>query len=75
MYDLALEYQKRGMPAFVDLQSREFKREVDGYTAIRHQREVGTEYFDHILAVVSGGKAATSAYETSTEAQQFTRRG
>ena len=71
MYDLAAGYRKTGMTAFVDLQSREFKRESDGYTATRHQREVGTGYFDKVLMTVSGGQAATAAYAGSTEEEQF----
>ncbi|MFW7379596.1 MAG: isocitrate lyase [Oligoflexus sp.] len=71
MYDMALEYRKSGMPAFVDLQSREFKKEADGYTATRHQREVGTGYFDQVLMTVSGGQASTTALAGSTEEEQF----
>ena len=71
MFDLARGYGKVGMPAYVDLQSREFKFEAQGYTATKHQREVGTGYFDKILMTVSGGKAATAAYEGSTESEQF----
>ena len=73
MFDLAAAYKTAGMPAFVALQSREIARENDGYTATRHQREVGTGYFDQVLMTVSGGAAATGAYEGSTEAQQFTQ--
>ena len=71
MYDLAAGYKSSGMTAFVDLQSREFKKESEGYTATKHQREVGTGYFDKILMTVSGGQAATAAYAGSTEAEQF----
>ncbi len=71
MYDLAAGYKKTGMTAFVDLQSREFKRETDGYTATKHQREVGTGYFDKVLMAVSGGQAATAALSGSTEEEQF----
>jgi isocitrate lyase len=71
MFDMALGYKKAGMPAFVDLQSREFKKETDGYTATRHQREVGTGYFDQVLMTVSGGQSSTAAYAGSTEAEQF----
>ncbi len=59
------------MPAYVDLQEKEFDREVSGYTATRHQREVGTGYFDTILNTVSQGQASTGALEHSTEAEQF----
>lgn len=71
MYDLAAGYKKTGMTAYVDLQSREFKRETDGYTATKHQREVGTGYFDKVLMTISSGQAATAAYAESTEAEQF----
>ncbi len=71
MYDLAAGYKKTGMTAFVDLQSREFKREADGFTAIKHQREVGTGYFDKVLMTVSGGQATTAALAGSTEEEQF----
>ena len=71
MFDLATGYKKNGMTSYVDLQSREFKREAEGYTATRHQREVGTGYFDRILMTVSGGAASTGAYGGSTEAEQF----
>ncbi|MCX6106732.1 MAG: isocitrate lyase [Proteobacteria bacterium] len=71
MYDLAQGYKDKGMTAFVDLQSREFKKEAEGYTATKHQREVGTGYFDKILMTVTGGKAATAAYAGSTEEEQF----
>jgi len=71
MYDLAAGYLDSGMPAFVALQAKEFKREADGYTATKHQREVGTSYFDRVLLAASGGNAATTAYAGSTEAAQF----
>src|SRR5262249_23205129 len=71
MFDLATGYRDRGMTAYVELQSKEFKREAEGYTATRHQREVGTGYFDKVLMTVSGGKAETAAYAGSTESEQF----
>ncbi|MCX6109137.1 MAG: isocitrate lyase [Proteobacteria bacterium] len=71
MYDLAAGYKASGMTAFVDLQSKEFKKESAGYTATRHQREVGTGYFDKVLMTATGGKAATGAYAGSTEEDQF----
>ena len=71
MFDLAAGYKKSGMTAFVELQAKEFKREADGFTAIKHQREVGTGYFDKVLMTVTGGQAATAAYAGSTEAEQF----
>jgi isocitrate lyase len=59
------------MPAYVELQNREFEAESLGYSATKHQRESGTGYFDAVLNVITGGKASTSALEGSTEAQQF----
>lgn len=59
------------MTAYADLQEAEFAAEKDGYTATRHQREVGTGYFDDVMQAVCGGVASTVALETSTEAQQF----
>lgn len=70
-FQLAHEYAKRGMPAYVDLQEAEFASEKSGYTATRHQREVGTGYFDQVLMTVSEGKASTGALEHSTESEQF----
>ncbi len=70
-FDLAARYAAEGMPAYVDLQEAEFARESAGYTAIRHQREVGTGYFDRVLMAVTEGKASTAALERSTEAEQF----
>ena len=70
-FELARAYRDEGMPAYVRLQEREFAREADGYTATRHQREVGAGYFDRVLAAVSGGEASTSALAGSTEAAQF----
>ena len=70
-FALAEDYAARGMPAYVDLQESEFAKEVSGYTATRHQREVGTGYFDRILMTVTQGEASTGALEHSTEAEQF----
>lgn len=70
-FALAEAYAKQGMPAYVELQEQEFAKESDGYTATRHQREVGTGYFDHVLMTVSGGQASTGALAHSTEAEQF----
>ncbi|MBI2809307.1 MAG: hypothetical protein HYX67_00540, partial [Candidatus Melainabacteria bacterium] len=69
---LAQEYAKVGMPAYVALQEVEFANQENGYTAVRHQREVGTGYFDRVLNTISGGEASTSALKGSTEEQQFT---
>lgn len=71
MFSLAQNYARVGMPAYVDLQEHEFTLEEDGYTATKHQREVGTGYFDEVLKVVSGGTAATAALQGSTEEEQF----
>ncbi len=68
---LARKYAEIGMPAYVEMQEREFATEVDGYTAAKHQREVGTGYFDDVLSVISGGLATTSALKGSTEEEQF----
>jgi isocitrate lyase len=70
-YELARAYATDGMPAYVELQNREFARERDGYTATKHQREAGTGYFDQVLLAISGGEAATAALVGSTEAEQF----
>jgi isocitrate lyase len=59
------------MPAYVELQDREFTLEADGYTATRHQREVGAGYFDLVRQVVGGGSSSTLALEGSTEQEQF----
>jgi isocitrate lyase len=70
-YDLAKDYAARGMSAYVDLQQAELKAAEDGYTASRHQSEVGTGYFDKVLNAVTGGETSTSAMAGSTEAEQF----
>jgi isocitrate lyase len=71
MYQLAKAYHERDMAAYADLQDAEFAAEKDGYTATRHQREVGTGYFDEVSKIVSGGLSSTLALEESTEAHQF----
>ena len=71
MYELARDYAKRGMAAYSELQQDEFASEEHGYTATRHQREVGTGYFDAVAQVVSGGTASTLALTESTETAQF----
>jgi isocitrate/methylisocitrate lyase len=71
MFDLAREYASEGMPAYVRLQEREFELEEFGYTATRHQREVGAGYFDAIVQAVSGGESSTLALKGSTEEEQF----
>ncbi len=71
MFDLARGYRDKGMAAYTELQTHEFAAEKDGYTATKHQREVGTGYFDQVAQVISGGLASTLALAESTEAQQF----
>jgi len=71
MFELATAYRDRGMAAYSELQQAEFASEAAGYTATRHQREVGTGYFDAIARAVSGGQASTVALTESTEAAQF----
>lgn len=70
-FDLARGYAKSGMSAYVKIQEEEFKRQKDGYTAVRHQREVGTGYFDRVLMSITGGETSTAALTGSTEAEQF----
>ncbi len=70
-FSLARGYADRGMSAYVDLQQREFALEEDGYTATRHQREVGAGYFDDIMTTLTGGKSSTLALAGSTEKSQF----
>jgi len=71
MFDLARGYRDRGMAAYAELQNSEFAAEADGYTATRHQREVGTGYFDVVSEIVSGGTSSTLALGESTESKQF----
>jgi isocitrate lyase len=71
MFELARDYNERGMAAYSKLQQAEFAAEEFGYTATRHQREVGTGYFDHVSQVISGGTSSTTALEGSTETAQF----
>jgi len=71
MFELARGYAAGGMPAYVELQEREFALEADGYTATRHQREVGAGYFDRVIDTVTGGQSSTLALRGSTEEEQF----
>jgi len=73
MFELARGYRDRGMSAYVDLQQREFALEREGYTATKHQREVGAGYFDQVMQAVSGGESSTLALRGSTEEAQFTQ--
>jgi isocitrate lyase len=70
-FELAHGYARRGMSAYVELQQREFELEADGYTATRHQREVGAGYFDDVMTSLSDGASSTLALAGSTEEQQF----
>jgi isocitrate lyase len=71
MFELARGYRERGMAAYSELQQAEFASEQHGYTATRHQREVGTGYFDEVAQVIAGGMASTVALAGSTEEEQF----
>jgi isocitrate lyase len=71
MFELALRYRDQGMTAYSDLQEKEFASEASGYSATRHQREVGTGYFDEVARVISDGGASTLALDDSTEKAQF----
>lgn len=71
MFELARGYKARGMAAYSELQEAEFASEQDGYTAVKHQREVGTGYFDEVAQVISGGTSSTTALHGSTEEAQF----
>ncbi|MFC7442743.1 isocitrate lyase [Laceyella putida] len=72
MFRLAKEYAAEGMTAYSKLQQDEFALEPAGYTATRHQREVGTGYFDQVSLVITGGTSSTTALKDSTEHEQFT---
>jgi isocitrate lyase len=74
MFELARGYAEEGMTAYVRLQESEFELEAEGYTATRHQREVGAGYFDHVAQAVSGGESSTLALRGSTEEEQFSER-
>jgi isocitrate lyase len=71
MYELARGYRERQMAAYVELQEREFAAEQSGYTATRHQREVGAGYFDDVTQTITGGQSSVTAMKGSTEEQQF----
>lgn len=71
MFDLASKYKATGMTGYVDLQEREFGDEKRGYTATKHQREVGTGYFDEVNTVINGGNSSLAALKGSTEEHQF----
>ena len=71
MYELARGYRQRQMSAYSELQQAEFAAEVNGYTATKHQREVGTGYFDAVSLAITGGRSSTTAMHDSTEHAQF----
>ncbi len=71
MFELALGYRARGMAAYSELQEAEFAAEADGYTATKHQHEVGTGYFDEVARVIAGRESSTAALHGSTEEEQF----
>ena len=71
MFELARQYRDRGMSAYAELQEAEFASERHGYEAVRHQREVGTGYFDEVALAISGGESSTTALAESTETEQF----
>ena len=71
MFELARGYKDRGMAAYSELQQAEFAGEQYGYTATKHQREVGTGYFDEVAQAIAGGAASTTALTGSTEEEQF----
>jgi len=72
MFELARGYRDQGMAAYSELQQAEFAAEDHGYSATRHQREVGTGYFDAVAGAISGGQSSTTALGESTENAQFT---
>ena len=71
IFDLAKKYKQHGMAAYSRLQQQEFDSEKEGYTATKHQREVGTSYFDAISNAISSGESSTTAMKDSTETDQF----
>ena len=71
MFNLARDYRDHGMAAYAALQEAEFAAERDGYSATKHQREVGTGYFDLVAQIISDGNSSTTALDGSTEAEQF----
>ena len=71
IFELAEKYKTEGMTAYSKIQELEFAREKDGYTSVKHQREVGTSYFDAVSNTISSGKSSTTAMDGSTESEQF----
>ncbi len=74
-FSLAYDFKARGMTAYAEFQAQEFASEACGYTATRHQREVGTGYFDEVASLIGEGKVSTTALGESTEAEQFYETG
>tara|TARA_A100001011_G_scaffold397644_1_gene499331 strand:+ start:41 stop:1360 length:1320 start_codon:yes stop_codon:yes gene_type:complete len=70
-FNLAKNYSKTGMAAYASLQQEEFSKESEGYSAIKHQREVGVSYFDKVSEIISAGQSSTTAMKDSTETDQF----
>jgi isocitrate lyase len=70
-FEMARGYKERGMAAYSEMQQREFAAEAQGFTAVKHQREVGTGYFDAVSVAISGGTSSTTAMKDSTETDQF----
>ena len=70
-FQLARAYNERGMAGYSELQQAEFAAENHGYTATRHQHEVGTDYFDAVNSTTVAGRASTAAMDDSTESSQF----
>ena len=71
MFELAYGYARNNMTAFVELQQKEFAAAEKGFTAVKHQREVGTGYFDDVTQACTGGQSSTTALHGSTEDEQF----
>jgi isocitrate/methylisocitrate lyase len=73
MFELARGYREHGMTAYADLQQREFASEDDGYTAVKHQHEVGASYFEEVALAITGGESETTSVRGSTEEAQFSK--
>jgi isocitrate lyase len=75
MFNLAHGYAQNQMSAFVEMQEAEFAAMSKGFTAVKHQREVGTSYFDAVTTTIQGSQASTTALKNSTEDEQFFDKG
>ncbi|HET6547853.1 MAG TPA: hypothetical protein VFG79_05335, partial [Solirubrobacter sp.] len=73
MFELARGYREHGMTAYADLQQAEFANADAGYTAVKHQHEVGASYFEEVALAITGGESETTSVRGSTEASQFSR--